>query len=100
MSYGVAPSQGTLAWMFYLILTFFMFIDMWLLKKIIHKWANKFTSKEIRQRQKAAKREKKRMKYEQMLAAMQNLEPYEYKNFLRNNYGPLERQIWKKERAL
>ena len=47
MSYGVAPSQGTLAWMFYLILTFFMFIDMWLLKKIIHKWANKFTSKEI-----------------------------------------------------
>ena len=51
-------------YIYYLALSVQLWIDFYVLKKPIHKMANKFADKELRQRMKAAKKEKKRMKKE------------------------------------
>ena len=42
-------------------------IDLWLIKKKLHKWANKMTNKELRAEYKALKREKKQRKVQMLL---------------------------------
>ena len=51
--------QLSQSYMFYGGLLLVTAVDIWLIKKKLHKWANKLTNKELRAEYKALKREKK-----------------------------------------
>ena len=62
--------------------------------------ANKFADKELRQRMKAAKKEKKRMKYEALLRTIQQVNENDRAYHIRSKLNPIERELYLKQREL
>ena len=87
-------------YIYYLALSVQLWIDFYVLKKPIHKMANKFADKELRQRMKAAKKEKKRMKYEALLRTMQQINENDRAYHIRSKLNPVERELYLKQREL
>ena len=92
--------SSTMMYIFYAVLSLQLWIDFYVLKKPIHKMANKFADKELRQRMKAAKKEKKRMKYEALLSAMQKMNEHDRAYHVRTRMSPIERELYLKQREL
>ena len=99
-TFGRAPGYNNVQIFFYLALGVQFFIDMYVMKKPMHKFAGRFADKELRQRMKAAKKEKKRMKYERLCSAMGQINQTEMGNHYRTAFNPLERKLWNKQREL
>ena len=84
-------------WWAWLVLFINNYIDFYMIKKRLHKWASKYTSKELKKESKALERQKKQLKLQQMEMAMANMGKYERDAWLKNR--GLDRRMYDKEQA-
>ena len=84
-------------WWVWIALFVSNYADFFFIKKRLHKWGSKYTSKELKKESKALKREKKNLKLQQMEMAMVHMSKFERDGYFKNR--GLDKRMWEKEQA-